>query len=362
MKYIINNFNLFDLQAKFKNFLSKNYKNKYYKKIKQKIFSYINLCNDYYINNDKFLLKDLIKKYFKNKFSTFYYWANRILIAYKNNDFNKLLLKSTIPNNINYQYSKDVRQNICNLYFEYCNKCAGGVLSLFYNLKKGIHGEELKNKAPKNLKTFFRWLKKDERWLKIKNKIKEIKKQHPRYEVKEIGLLQMDAKYFVPSKFPVDKKYYVYDFIDEKTRLALGYVYDKLSIDNAIDSVKKAISDFKNIFGVKITRIRTDNGSEFINNYRNNQKNNVKETNFTQFLKDKNIFHQTTPVRSPQSNGKIQRFHQNYTKLFVFEEKILNVVSLQNKLNDYYYFYNFERIHKSLNFQTPFNFLNSLIK
>ncbi|WP_281268830.1 hypothetical protein [Spiroplasma phoeniceum] len=40
MKYIINNFNLFDLQAKLKIFLSKNYKNKYYKRIKQKIFSY----------------------------------------------------------------------------------------------------------------------------------------------------------------------------------------------------------------------------------------------------------------------------------------------------------------------------------
>ncbi|WP_204305208.1 DDE-type integrase/transposase/recombinase [Spiroplasma citri] len=217
-------------------------------------------------------MKDLIKKYFKNKFSTFYYWANKILIAYKNNDFDELLLKSTLPHNINYQYSDSIRKIICDLYFEYCNKHAVAVLSLFYNLKKGIHGEELKNKAPKNLKTFFRWLKKDERWLKIKNKIKEIKKQHPRYGVKEIGLLQMGAKYFVPSKFPVDKKYYVYDFIDEKTRLALGYVYDKLSIDNAIAAVKKVISDFKNIFGVKITRIRTDNGSEFINNYRNNQK------------------------------------------------------------------------------------------
>ncbi|AXF96684.1 hypothetical protein [Spiroplasma phoeniceum] len=134
MKYIINNFNLFDLQAKLKSFLSKNYKNKYYKRIKQKIFSYINLCNNYY--NGNFLLKDLIKKYFKNKFSTFYYWANKILIAYKNNDFAELLLKSTIPNNINYQYSDDIRKIICDLYFEYCNKHAVGVLSLFYNLKK----------------------------------------------------------------------------------------------------------------------------------------------------------------------------------------------------------------------------------
>ncbi len=88
----------------------------------------------------------MIKKYFKNKFSTFYYWANKILVAYENNNFKELLLKSTVPNNINYQYSEDTRKNICDLYFEYCDKHAVGVLSLYYNLKKGIHGEELKNK------------------------------------------------------------------------------------------------------------------------------------------------------------------------------------------------------------------------
>ncbi|WP_422397505.1 hypothetical protein [Spiroplasma endosymbiont of Seladonia tumulorum] len=58
----------------------------------------------------------------------------------------------------------------------------------------------------------------------------------------------------------------------------------------------------------------------------------------------------------------MERFYQNYTKLFVFDEKILDAASLQNKLNDYYYFYNFERVHKSLNFQTPFEFLTNLTK
>ncbi|WP_348735502.1 hypothetical protein [Spiroplasma endosymbiont of Ammophila pubescens] len=72
MKYIINNSNLSDLQAKSQDFLSKNYKNKYYKRIKTKIFAYINLCKDFFLET-KLLLKDLIKKYFKNKFSTFYY-------------------------------------------------------------------------------------------------------------------------------------------------------------------------------------------------------------------------------------------------------------------------------------------------
>ncbi|WP_348737080.1 hypothetical protein [Spiroplasma endosymbiont of Ammophila pubescens] len=40
----------------------------------------------------------------------------------------------------------------------------------------------------------------------------------------------------------------------------------------------------------------------------------------------------------------------------------MDAAGLQNKLNDYYYFYNFERVHKSLNFQTPFEFLTNLTK
>ncbi|WP_374696325.1 hypothetical protein [Spiroplasma endosymbiont of Polydrusus formosus] len=98
---------------------------------------------------------------------------------------------------------------------------------------------------------------------------------------------------------------------------------------------------FKKIFGIKITLIRNDNGFEFINSHRNNQKSIVKENTFTQFLTDKNILHQTTHVRSPWTNGKIERFHQNYIKLFIFDKKILDAVDLQNKINDYYYFFNF---------------------
>ncbi len=132
---------------------------------------------------------------------------------------------------------------------------------MYYNLKKGIHGEELKNKAPKNLKTLFLWIKKDKHWLKIKNKIKEIKRQHPGYEVKELGLLQMDAKYFMTSKFTVDKKYYFYDIIAEIMGEVFNYIYDKLSTENDIYAVKIVISDFKKIFVIKIIRIITDNGS-----------------------------------------------------------------------------------------------------
>ncbi len=144
----------------------------------------------------------------------------------------------------------------------------------------------------------------------------------------------MDAKYFIPSKFTVDKKYYIYYFIDERIKAVFCYIYDKLSTENAIDDVKRIISDFKKIFVIKITPIRTDSDSEFINSHCNNQKSSVEENTFTQLLTYKDIVHQTTPVSFPQSNGKIERFNQNYTKLFVFEEKILYAFILQNKINE----------------------------
>ncbi len=55
----------------------------------------------------------------------------------------------------------------------------------------------------------------------------------------------------MPSKFPVDKKYYVYNFIDERAIKVFVYIYDKLSTENAIDAVKGAISDFKKYLVLK---------------------------------------------------------------------------------------------------------------
>ncbi|WP_374696324.1 hypothetical protein [Spiroplasma endosymbiont of Polydrusus formosus] len=51
----------------------------------------------------------------------------------------------------------------------------------------------------------------------------------------------MDDKYFMPSKFPVDKKYYVCDFIEEIIKEELDYIYYKLSTKNDINYVKRAI-------------------------------------------------------------------------------------------------------------------------
>ncbi|WP_339024472.1 DDE-type integrase/transposase/recombinase [Spiroplasma endosymbiont of Agriotes lineatus] len=140
----------------------------------------------------------------------------------------------------------------------------------------------------------------------------------------DIGLLQMDAKIITTSSFPVDKKYYIYDFIDEITRIVFGYVYDSLGTNNTINAAQRAMKDFGEL-GTTIKRLRTDNAPEFTTtNWSNKKSYKVKERSFTTFLSKNGIVHETTPIRSPQSNGKIEQFHRHYTKLFYFKYKKLN--------------------------------------
>lgn len=48
------------------------------------------------------------------------------------------------------------------------------------------------------------------------------------------------------------------------------YTYDKLKTYNFIYVIKKTISDFKKIFGIKIILIIVDDEFKFINSYYNN--------------------------------------------------------------------------------------------
>ncbi|WP_342263151.1 integrase core domain-containing protein [Spiroplasma endosymbiont of Dromius quadrimaculatus] len=358
MKYVICQADLADLKAKVQSWLRTIYNHKHYHKTKKRVTSYLNLCNQFYL--EPITLNKLVKKHFHSTRNTFYQWANKILTAYQNDDFNSLIFKYKKPNKISYQYDLNSREKVCDLYFDYRNIQAGGMWSLFNNLKMGFHDIE-NSKIPKNIKTFYRWIKSDPRWKELKQKIKQTKRQFKRYEVSDIGLLQMDAKIITTSNFPVDKKYYIYDFIDEITRIVFGYVYDSLGTNNAINAVQRAMKDFSEL-GITIKRLRTDNAPEFTTtNWSNKKAYKVKERPFTAFLSRNGVTHETTPIRSPQSNGKIERFYQHYTKLFYAKDKKINQNELQHFLNQYYYYYNFQRCHSALQNKSPFQKLQELI-
>ncbi|WP_339024207.1 integrase core domain-containing protein [Spiroplasma endosymbiont of Agriotes lineatus] len=104
------------------------------------------------------------------------------------------------------------------------------------------------------------------------------------------------------------------------------------------------------------------NAPEFTtNNWSNKNEYKIKERPFTTLLSKNGIIHEMTPISPPQSNGKIEPFHQYCTKLFYAKDKKLNQNELQHFLNQYYYFYNFQRCHSALQNKSPFQTLQKLI-
>ncbi|WP_215826269.1 hypothetical protein [Spiroplasma endosymbiont of 'Nebria riversi'] len=114
MKYIISQADLADLKAKAQSWLSASCRNPYYYKTKKR-------------NIEETTLTKLIKKYFKGATKTFYRWAQKIMTAYYSDNLNLLLFKTTKPQNLNYQYSLNSREKVCDLYFDYKNLQAGGM-------------------------------------------------------------------------------------------------------------------------------------------------------------------------------------------------------------------------------------------
>lgn len=105
--------------------------------------------------------------------------------------------------------------------------------------------------------------------------------------------------------------------------------------------VQKAMDKFP---GVK-PRIITDNGAQYIS----------KE--FKQFIKQAELEQITTSVKYPQSNGKIERFHRSINQECL---RIISPVTFDEYkiyVEDYVNFYNTKRLHASLSYLTPEDYL-----
>ena len=96
----------------------------------------------------------------------------------------------------------------------------------------------------------------------------------------------------------------------------------------------------------KILSIQTDNGSEFLGM-------------FEEHLTKKGIKHYFTYPRYPRINGVIERFNRTLQEEFV--DPNLNLIHNQEEFNkrlaDYLIFYNTKRVHQSLDYETPMDYI-----
>lgn len=155
---------------------------------------------------------------------------------------------------------------------------------------------------------------------------------------KDLGHIQMDTVLRIEDGV----RYYIYSAIDIKGKFALSVPYRKATSKNTQDFFEK----LEHTYSGKILSVQTDNGSEFLG---------MSEEHLTK----RDIKHHFIYPRCPRINGVIERYQRSLQEEFVDPNihLIHNQKQFNQKLADYIIFYNTKRVHQSLNYETPVDYM-----
>jgi transposase InsO family protein len=110
-------------------------------------------------------------------------------------------------------------------------------------------------------------------------------------------------------------------------------------------TVQRALEKYP---GVK-PRLITDNGSQYISK------------DFAEYLKFAGLQHIRTSIAYPQSNGKIERYHRTIQQECIAAKSMINLEDARQQITKFVDYYNNKRLHSSLFYLTPDDFLNNRI-
>jgi len=157
---------------------------------------------------------------------------------------------------------------------------------------------------------------------------------------------EMDIKYiYIPAE---RRNAYLLSVIDVFSRKVVGHTFKrsvrKIDVINLWQSLQGSLGDFK-----KIT-LRTDNGSQFI-------ANDVRG-----FFHYKGIKHEFTNIATPEDDGHIEAFHSILEREFLKRNDYITFDEMKSAIAGFMKCYNEERLHGSLNYKTPEEFISEFNK
>ncbi|MGB9876125.1 MAG: IS3 family transposase [bacterium] len=97
-------------------------------------------------------------------------------------------------------------------------------------------------------------------------------------------------------------------------------------------------------------RLISDNGSQYISK------------DFAQFLRLAGLQHTRTSLAYPQSNGKIERFHQSLKQECLRKRSLIDLMDARKQIGEYIDYYNRKRLHSALFYLTPEDFLTGKVE
>ena len=173
------------------------------------------------------------------------------------------------------------------------------------------------------------------RSIHTKRYAKKVPGHHVQVDVKFLRLKDREGKTI---------RRYQYTAIDDATRIRALQVYPKHNQICAIKFIDYVISRFP----FRISTVRTDRGHEF-------------QARFHWHVEDLGIQHVYIKPRAPHLNGKVERSHRTDQTEFYQLLTYKDDVDLHAKLEAWENFYNYDRPHISLDGQTPYEVMKSLL-
>jgi transposase-like protein len=175
------------------------------------------------------------------------------------------------------------------------------------------------------------------------------KRSYRKFKDYKPGYIHIDVTYIPQLE---GRKKYLFVAIDRATRLMYVELRDTKSMKDSTAFLRKV----KRFFPFKIEKVLTDNGAEFTNKrYGRNGRGNVKKVHkFTQECNNSNIEHRTTKIKSPWTNGMVERAN-GLIKDNTLKVHIYNSYKEMNKdFKGFEMRYNVLRKHGSLQRKTPY--------
>ena len=146
-------------------------------------------------------------------------------------------------------------------------------------------------------------------------------------------LVMVDTIHLMLTK---KKRIYVYTLIDVYSRWCYALAVDRINTRKSIEFLKRA----KALAGFKFNCIQSDNGSEF-------------SQHFSERIK---TIHRHSRVRKPNDNSYLERFNRTLQEECL--DKLETDVRIFNRaLPHYLEYYNTERLHMGIDFQTPISLI-----
>ena len=137
---------------------------------------------------------------------------------------------------------------------------------------------------------------------------------------------------------------YQFTVTDTYSSFGLAYLYTDKSAKSSVDFISRTLNILDNM-GITVERILSDNGKEYTTHWITGYHM------FEEYLKSKGIEHRYTKIRHPWTNGFVERFQRTILEEFyqpALLKKTYNALEdLQYDLNQFLYFYNFQRTHQS---------------